>query len=93
VSGGGAKPGERRGGRQKGTPNKINSDIKAMILGALSAKGGQKYFEEQADLNPSAFMGLVGKVLPTTLANDPNAPFSITIVSGVDRSTKKGKGG
>ena len=26
----GAKPGERRGGRQKGTPNKATADIKAL---------------------------------------------------------------
>ena len=26
----GAKPGERRGGRQKGTPNKITADVKAL---------------------------------------------------------------
>lgn len=65
----------KTGGRQKGTPNKINSDIKGMILGALSAKGGVKYLEQQADANPVAFMGLVGKVLPLTVAGDPNAPL------------------
>jgi len=26
----GSKPGERRGGRQKGTPNKVTADIKAL---------------------------------------------------------------
>jgi hypothetical protein len=46
-----------------------------MILGALSAKGGQAYFEEQADKNPAAFMALLGKVLPTTLAGDPEIPI------------------
>src|SRR3954451_22022888 len=34
---------------------------------ALSAKGGQAYFENQADKNPAAFMALVGKILPTML--------------------------
>ncbi len=29
MAGAGAKPGERRGGRKKGTPNKITADIKA----------------------------------------------------------------
>jgi hypothetical protein len=28
---GGSKPGERRGGRQKGTPNKSNADLRAII--------------------------------------------------------------
>lgn len=26
----GSKPGERRGGRQKGTPNKVNAELKAL---------------------------------------------------------------
>lgn len=30
MPGGGSKPGERRGGRQKGTPNKITAEIKAL---------------------------------------------------------------
>jgi len=39
----GSKPGERRGGRKRGTPNKFTADVKAMILGALDAAGGQDY--------------------------------------------------
>ena len=31
MAGAGAKPGERRGGRQKGTPNKLTADIKATL--------------------------------------------------------------
>ncbi len=30
MAGGGSKPGERRGGRQKGTPNKATADVKAL---------------------------------------------------------------
>ena len=65
----GSKPGERRGGRTKGVPNKLTGDLKAMILGALSDAGGQKYLVAQAKDNPNAFMTLVGKVLPMTVAN------------------------
>lgn len=61
----GAKPGERRGGRQKGTPNKLTADIKSMILAALDRAGGVDYLVRQADENPGPFMTLVGKVLPT----------------------------
>jgi hypothetical protein len=35
-----------------------------MILGALDDAGGQDYLAEQAYNNPSAFMALLGKVLP-----------------------------
>lgn len=77
---GGKRPGS---GRQKGVPNKINADLKSMILGALSAKGGQTYLEQQATANPTAFLTLVGKVLPMTIANDPENPVTFQIVSGV----------
>lgn len=52
------------GGRPKGIPNKNTGDIKAMIHGALADAGGQAYLATQAELNPVAFMGLIGKVLP-----------------------------
>jgi len=68
---GGARPntgGKRPGsGRKKGTPNKINADLKNMIITALDKAGGVKYLQRQADENPAAFMTLVGKVLPMTV--------------------------
>lgn len=39
-----------------------------MILVALRDVGGAKYLARQAEQNPVAFMGLVGKVLPLQLA-------------------------
>lgn len=54
-------------GRPKGTPNKNTTAIKDMILQALENKGGTEYLEKQADENPTAFLTLVGKVLPTQL--------------------------
>jgi hypothetical protein len=39
----GSKPGERRGGRQVGTPNKITRDLREMIIGALEDVGGRAY--------------------------------------------------
>jgi hypothetical protein len=57
-------------GRPKGSPNKITGDIKKMLLAALDAKGGQKYLERQAEENPTAFMTLLGKVIPTQLSGD-----------------------
>jgi len=60
----GSKPGERRGGRAKGTPNRLTGELKDMILGALSDAGGQAYLSKQAQDNPTAFLTLVGKVLP-----------------------------
>ena len=55
-------------GRRKGIPNTLNRDIKEMIVGALCAAGGENYLLRQAEENPIAFMGLIGRVLPLQLA-------------------------
>jgi hypothetical protein len=62
--------------------NKTNAALKEMILGALDQAGGQDYLAEQAAKNPSAFLALIGKVLPTTLAGDPNA--AVHVVSRIE---------
>lgn len=38
-----------------------------MILGALDDAGGQEYLQRQADENPTAFLSLIGKVLPSEI--------------------------
>lgn len=60
--------GRKTGGRQKGTPNKFNSDLREMILQALDKAGGAEYLYRQAVENPTSFNSLLGRVLPTTLA-------------------------
>lgn len=51
-------------GRPKGTANKVTREIKEMVVQALSDAGGVEYLVEQADKNPTAFLGLVGKIIP-----------------------------
>lgn len=76
----GRKPGTpRTGGRVKGTPNKVTRELKDMILGALTNKGGVEYLERQADNNPVAFLGLIGRVLPLTVAGDKDNPLQTKI--------------
>lgn len=60
----------KTGGRQKGTPNKVNAALKDMILTALDGCGGVDYLVAQANKNPAAFMALIGKVLPLTVSAD-----------------------
>jgi hypothetical protein len=54
-------------GRPKGAVNKATKELKEMILGALDESGGIEYLKKQADANPTAFLSLVGKVLPMTV--------------------------
>jgi hypothetical protein len=64
-------------GRPKGAQNKITLDIKSMMLAALDNVGGQKYLEEQAMKNPTAFMTMLGKIIPTQIQGDINNPLEM----------------
>ena len=67
----------KTGGREKGTPNKVTKQLKELILGALDGVGGQAYLERQAEENPTAFLTLIGKVLPMTVAGDADNPLKV----------------
>lgn len=62
----GKKPGP---GRPKGAQNKVTRELKEMILTALDGAGGVDYLEQRAKdpRTASAFLTLVGKVLPMTV--------------------------
>ena len=60
--------GFKTGGRQKGTPNKVTALLKDEILQAAEGahpEGRIGYLREQALNNPTAFLTLLGKVIPT----------------------------
>ena len=67
----------------KGIPNKINADLKGMILGALSDAGGRDYLTKRAIDTPAAFMTLVGKVLPLQVTGEGGGP--VWVITGVER--------
>ncbi len=58
------KPPAAGRGRPKGSLNKVSSSIKQMILEALETAGGLNYLAEQAQTNPSAFLALLGRLVP-----------------------------
>lgn len=67
-------------GRAKGTPNKTTALLKDAILKAATNAGGGdmvEYLTKQATENPGPFMSLLGKVLPTQIAGDPDAPLKV----------------
>lgn len=63
MAGKGSAPGERRGGRARGTPNTL-PDLRNLTLRALMQAGGVEYLTAQALSNPGPFLGLLGKVMP-----------------------------
>lgn len=77
------KKGEKKPNQGKRGPNKVTAELKDMIRNALDNAGGVEYLTERA-LDPktaSAFLTLLGKVLPMTVAGDPENPLrhSLTI--------------
>ena len=80
------------GGSRKGIPNKTTKELKDMIQGALDAKGGQAWLEQQMDESPAAFMTLLGKILPKNI--DVNAELKGSVehtISKVERVIIKPK--
>lgn len=69
--------GVKTGGRVKGTPNKTTGAVKEMVLNALSGVGGVTYLKKQARENPTAFLSLVGRILPTELTGGNGGPVQV----------------
>jgi hypothetical protein len=75
----GQKPGP---GRPKGLQNKTNAALKDMILEALSEaheEGGVAYLKDQATKNPTAFLSLVGKILPMQVTGEGGGSVKIQV--------------
>ena len=82
-----AKGQKTGGGSRKGIPNKLTGDVKAMILTALDKAGGDEYLLRQAASNPSAFLQLVGKVLPMQVTGSGGGAMVIKVITGVPRAS------
>ena len=70
-------------GRPKGVPNKNTTKLKEAILEAAEKAGGKGglvgYLVKQAGDNPTAFLSILGKVLPMTVAGDDDAPLRLIV--------------
>lgn len=69
----------KTGGRKKGTPNKLTTDVRETILAALNQVGGIEYLATVARTHPQAFCALIGRVLPTQVAGDKDQPIKHVI--------------
>lgn len=88
MAGRGSEPGERRGGRQKGTPNKLTAALKDAILTAAELVGSDGegkdgvvgYLTMVAKSDVKAFAALLGKVLPMQVTGEDGAALKVEIV-------------
>ncbi len=51
-------------GRPVGSKNNKSNELKNMVLASLDRVGGIEYLVSQATENPSAYIGLISKLLP-----------------------------
>jgi len=77
------KKGEKRPNQGKRGPNKVTAQLKEMILEALDNAGGVDYLEKKANdpRTASAFLSLIGKVLPMTIQGPgENGEHAFTVI-------------
>jgi hypothetical protein len=75
-----SRPGERRGGRQRGTPNRTTQALKDAILAAVDEvhpDGKVGYLKWLATNNSAAFAALLGKVLPKEIEAGVNVRHTL----------------
>lgn len=71
--------GIKTGGRTKGTPNKLTRDIREAVLASFESVGGAEYLATQARDNPTAYLTLLGKVLPMQVTGENGGPVKLTV--------------
>jgi len=83
------KPGKKKGcvktgGRKAGTPNKVPTELREMILESLRRLGGVDYLVARgSDINPAPFLGLVGKVVPKEFNTKVESDLTVNVVTGI----------
>ncbi len=81
AGGSGSRPGERRGGRQKGTRNKISRDLKATFIATFEElqKIPGANLTDWAKLNPDKFYPLAARLIPQQHIGDPDNPIQMQV--------------
>ena len=78
------QPGQRPFGRVKGQPNKLTASIKDAIEHAFDELGGASYLVHVGKQDPRTFCALLGKLLPTKLANADGSPLLAALTELTD---------
>lgn len=66
------QPGNKLGGRVKGSPNKISGGVKQNIIGVFDKIGGRDEMAKWARENQTEFYKLYGRLAPTEIGIDPD---------------------
>lgn len=73
-------------GRRPDVPNKIGSELRALILEALDKAGAEDYLAKQAHESSAAFLTLLSKLIPRTAIVDAQNAINLQAVTGAPES-------
>ncbi len=76
-------------GRKPGVPNRLNADLKHMILSALASVGGEAYLIEQAKKNPAVFLALLSKLIPRDVKASVSADVEISLAERIKNARER----
>lgn len=79
------KPPRAGMGRPKGSVNKHTGAIKEMLRQALDEVGGVEYLKAQATESPTAFLGLIGKLIPAEIHAKVEAEIGPEMAEWLDK--------
>lgn len=78
MAGKGSKPGERRGGRQKGVPNKFTANAREAFSFAFNDIGGAPALAAWARENQDEFYKLFARLIPVEHTGEGGGPIKFT---------------
>lgn len=79
ASNGWPKGHAKRGGRKKGTPNKITKAFREAVLTVFGDLGGEAHLLKWAKDNPTEFYKIAARLIPTELTGPAGSGFALMI--------------
>ena len=80
--------GQKTGGRQVGTPNKVTAIFKDAVRTVYEDIGGNAAFAEWAKENPTDFYRIAARLIPTEMASQGTS-INVIINSGLSQTNEK----
>ncbi len=80
--------GQKSGGRQVGTPNKVTAIFKDAVRTVYEDIGGNAAFAEWAKENPTDFYRIAARLIPTEMASQGTS-INVIINRGLSQTNEK----
>ncbi len=78
-------------GRKKGSVNRVSAALKDAIMHAFDKAGGVEYLVKQADLNPIAFLTLLGRIVPREVEAQVDVHDATARIEALNRGRERAR--